>query len=140
MKTIVDFIEEFKAENNNSLIDNCMDILTGELNDMSIEDSKQWIADFQQNGCVSGMVGALIYYSDTCNFYEENKQGINSLLYETLEDTGLSMQEMFGDKFDKEDPLCIDDFNQNLLSWFAFEETVNRFNEYIENEEIEGEE
>ena len=139
MKTITDFIEEFKAENNNTLIDNCMDILAGELDGMSIEDATQWIEDLQQHGCVSGMVGALIYYSDTCKFYEENKQGINSLLYETLEDTGLSMQELFGNKFDKEDPLCIDDINQNLLSWFAFEEKVNHFNDYMENEATEDE-
>ena len=39
--------------------------------------------------------------------------------------TGLySPTELFGDKWDKEDPLAQDDFNQNLLAWFGFEETL----------------
>ena len=137
MKTITNFIEEFKTENDNELVNNCMDILTGELDSMTTEDATKWIEDLQQHGCISGMVGALVYYADSCKFYEDNKQDINSLLCEMLEDTGLSIQELFGDKFDKEDPLCINDINQNLLAWFAFEETVNRFNNYMENDETE---
>ena len=31
---------------------------------------------------------------------------------------------LFGEKWDKEDPLAQDDFNQNLLAWFGFEETL----------------
>lgn len=31
---------------------------------------------------------------------------------------------MFGDKWDEEDPLAQNTFNQNLLAWFGFEETL----------------
>lgn len=35
-----------------------------------------------------------------------------------------SPEEIFGDKWDKEDPLALSTMNQNLLAWFAFEETA----------------
>ena len=83
--------------------------------------------DILQHGCVSGTVGSLIYYSDTIKFYKEYKEDINELLYNTMEDTGLySMSELFGDKFDKEDPLCIEQMNQNLLAWFGYEEVARQ--------------
>ena len=73
----------------------------------------------------SGVVGELIYYSDTVRFYKQYRQEINALLYETMNGTGLyAPSELFGDKWDKEDPLAQDDFNQNLLAWFGFEETL----------------
>jgi hypothetical protein len=31
---------------------------------------------------------------------------------------------LFGDKWDKTDPLARDSGNQNLLAWFGFEETA----------------
>ena len=36
------------------------------------------------------------------------------------------MSELFGNKWDKEDPLGRDDYNQNLLAWFGFEETLRK--------------
>ena len=39
--------------------------------------------------------------------------------------TGLyAPSELFGDKWDKEDPLAQTTCNQNLLAWFGFEETL----------------
>ena len=73
------------------------------------------LEDILEHGCVSGTVGSLVYYNDTMAFYEKHKEDINELLYESLEDTGLSIQELFGNNFDKEDPLCIERMNQNLL-------------------------
>ena len=76
-------------------------------------------------GCQSGVVGELIYYSDTVRFYKQYRQEINALLYGTMSETGLyAPSELFGDKWDKEDPLAQDDYNQNLLAWFGFEETL----------------
>jgi len=85
-----------------------------------------------RHGCQSGMVSGLIYYSDTCKFYQDHKEGINAILYETLESTGLSVSELFGEKWSNDDPLALDTYNQNLLAWFSFEETVRQI---IENEE-----
>ena len=82
------------------------------------------IRDLLNNGCVSGMVSHLITWSETAEFYSEHKEEIDKLLYESLEITGLSVSELFGNKWDKEDPLANEGNNQNLLAWFGFEETV----------------
>lgn len=85
------------------------------------------LEDILQHGCISGTVGSLIYCSDTIKFYEEYKENINELLYQTMEETGLhSMEELFGNNFDKEDPLCIEQMNQNLLAWFGYEEVARQ--------------
>ena len=89
------------------------------------DDKKYIFTDVLHYGCQSGVVGELIYYSDTVRFYKQYRQEINALLYETMNGTGLyAPSELFGDKWDKEDPLAQDDYNQNLLAWFGFEETL----------------
>lgn len=83
------------------------------------------ITDVLEYGCVSGMVGHLIYYSDTTAYYDEHKEEINELLYNLLWGCGFkSPSELFGDKWDEEDPLCINTYNKNLMAWFGFEETM----------------
>lgn len=82
------------------------------------------IDELMSHGCQSGMVPGLIYYTDTTKFFEEHKAEINELLKDTLWSTGLGTAELFGDKWDTNDPLCMDTTNQNLLAWFGFEETV----------------
>lgn len=84
--------------------------------------------DLAHGGCQSGLIGELVYFSDTTKFYETHKEDINELLKETLEMFGsdASPSEVFGDKWDSEDPLAFDTINQNLLAWFAFEETAQR--------------
>jgi len=85
------------------------------------------LEELTQYGCQSGMVGSLIYYSDTVKFYEENQNEIDSMLAELMDDCGIkSPAELFGDKWDASDPFARDTNNQNLLAWFGFEETANR--------------
>jgi hypothetical protein len=95
--------------------------------DHGYDNEKQQLEDLLQHGCVSGMVGSLIYYGDTVKFYEDHKEEINGLLAEMCIDTGLSPAELFGDKWDNEDPLAQDTYNKNLLAWFGFEETAYRY-------------
>jgi len=84
-----------------------------------------YLEDLMQHGCQSGMVSGLIYYSDTLKFYKAHKKEIKALLVETLEQTGYTDPiGLFGDKWDKTDPFADDTNNQNLLAWFAFEETA----------------
>ncbi len=91
----------------------------------SYNDKTDIFKDVLYHGCQSGTVGFLIYYSDTVQFYKRYKTEIDTLLYELMEDTGLhAPSELFGDKWDKEDPLANDVYNQNLLAWFGFEETM----------------
>ena len=78
--------------------------------------------DVLHYGCQSGVVGELIYYSDTVRFYKQYRQEINELLYRLMEEmSSYAPSDLFGDKWDKEDPLAQDDYNQNLLAWFGFE-------------------
>ena len=91
------------------------------------DEKRHIFTDVLDYGCQSGVVGELIYYCDTVRFYKQYKGEIDALLYQTMQDTGLySPSELFGDKWDKEDPLANYDFNQNLLAWFGFEETLRK--------------
>ena len=88
-------------------------------------DKKNIFTDVLHYGCQSGTVGFLIYYHDTIAFYKKYQDEINELLSETMSGSGLyDLSELFGDKWDKEDPLIRDCSNQNLLAWFGFEETL----------------
>ena len=100
-------------------------------------DKKHIFTDVLHYGCQSGVVGELIYYSDTVRFYKQYRQEINELLYDMMNETGLyAPSELFGDKWDKEDPVAQDTYNQNLLAWFGFEETLRNIGykfEQLEN-------
>ena len=81
--------------------------------------------DLFYGGCESGMVGDLIYYSDTIKFYKKHRKEIHDLLREAMEGTGAkSPSELFRDKWDPDDPLADETNNQNLLAWFGFEEAA----------------
>lgn len=83
--------------------------------------------DLEYGGCQSGMVGKLIYYTDTVRFYKKHHEEINSMLKDFMQDMGADgPQGLFGEKWDKDDPLAQDTLNQNLLAWFGFEETARR--------------
>ena len=98
-------------------------IITNEASDY--DSLEAWLSDLLNHGCVSGMVGALTYYCDTLAFASNNAEDINELLSNQLSMFGMSSPaELFGDKWDKEDNLCLDTTNRNLLAWFAFEETA----------------
>lgn len=85
--------------------------------------------DLMYGGCQSGMVGSLIYYRDTLAFYRRHQREIDGLLAELVDDTGKQPSALFGDKWDKSDPLARDTQNQNLLAWFGFEETARHLME-----------
>lgn len=82
------------------------------------------LGDLSYGGCQSGFVSHLINYTDTEKFYEEHQKEIDNMLQELCSDCGCTPQGLFGDKWDKEDPLARDVYNKNLLAWFGFEETA----------------
>lgn len=100
-------------------------------------DKKNIFTDVLYHGCQSGIVGDLINYTDTVHFYKQYRNEINELLYDAMNSTGLySPSDLFGEKWDKEDPLAQNDFNRNLLAWFGFEETLRKIGvsfEQLEN-------
>ncbi len=125
---INEFLEDLKGSNKltNHVIDYYMD-----REYESSDELLKSMEDLQQCGCISGMINELIYYDDTTKFFDKYKEEINELLSNLIDGTGLSMQELFGDKFDNDDPLIVDYNNKNLLAWFGFEETVNNLYECI---------
>ena len=90
--------------------------------------------DVLKYGCQSGCVGHLIYYCDTTKYYAKHKAEINKLLYEALWECGANNpKDLFGDKWDLDDPLALDTYNQNLLAWFGFEETMRKIADEFED-------
>ena len=131
---IEEFLENLKG--NNRLKNHVIDYYIDESkNYNSIEDLLESMNNLLQYGCVSGMIGELIYYKDTVEFFENYKEEINDLLADYVDATGLSVEDLFGEKFDKDDPLVMSINNKNLLAWFGFEEIVGNLYETI-NENI----
>lgn len=97
------------------------------------DDKKNIFTDVLDYGCQSGTVGFLIWYSDTVKFYKQYKDEIDELLYEVMSGTGIySPKELFGKRWDEEDPLGNSDYNMNLLAWFGFEETLRNIGQHFE--------
>lgn len=83
------------------------------------------LTDLMKGGCQSGMVSELISYSDTVKFYKRHRDEIAAILSISIEEMGVSgVVDLFGDKWDKTDPLSLEHSNQNLLAWYGFEETA----------------
>jgi len=85
-----------------------------------------FIDDLRKGGCQSGMISELIYYTDTVKFYKRYANDIDVLLSSACDDAGCTPSGLFGKAWDNCDPLARDTQNQNLLAWFAFEETAFR--------------
>ncbi len=118
---IKEILENLKS--NNRLTNRVLDYYIDESDNYNADDMLQRMEELQKYGCVSGMINELIYYDDTTKFFDEYVDEINDTLSEVMENTGCSMEELFGDKFDKSDPLITGCYNKNLLAWFVFEET-----------------
>ena len=73
---------------------------------------KYFFEDLQTNGCISGMITSLIYYSDTHNFFNTHYSEIEDLRYE--------YEEMTGCKLEPQGDLM------NWYAWFSFEEVARK--------------
>lgn len=123
MKLTLTNIKELKRSSDSPLTKRVCNYVIDRWSDYT--DKKNIFTDVLNHGCQSGIVSELIYYTDTVRFYQQYKEEINGLLYDAMNGTGLySPSELFGSKWDKEDPLAQDTYNQNLLAWFGFEETL----------------
>lgn len=75
------------------------------------EKAEDFFSDLSSHGCISGMIGGLIYYADTYKFFDDNYEDIMDLVHE-LNDQGLEIN------------LETNDGNiKNNGAWLAFEET-----------------
>jgi len=89
-------------------------------------DAAAFLRDLSSHGCSSGMVGDLIYYTDTIPFFKRHKKEILALAKEQASDYGMSVGQVLEglNGWDKDDPLAEEETNQNLLAWYGFEETA----------------
>lgn len=125
MKLTLQNIKELKKNSSSPLYKRVCNYVISEWS--NYDDKTNIFKDVLHYGCQSGMVGFLIYYSDTVRFYKQYREEIDNLLYEEMEGCGFdSPTDLFGSKRDKEDPLGRDCYNQNLLAWFGFEETLRK--------------
>ena len=115
------------VRNGDDLINYVIDYYIENYKNSTIEELILAMENLMQYGCISGMIPNLIYYEDTTNFYNKYKSRIN----EMISNIGIPMEEIFGDRFDEEDPLVLDITNKNLLAWFGFEETTSQIYEQI---------
>ena len=121
MKLTKQKIKDFKKQSDNALTKYVCGYI---LNHTDGENVQKTIENILNYGCASGIVDELIYYSDTLKFYKKFQNEIVSILNECIDGCGCSAAELFGDKWDKMDPLAVEEHNQNLLAWFGFEETI----------------
>jgi hypothetical protein len=88
------------------------------------------LAEVCEHGCLSGIVGHLIYYTDTIKFYEQFQKEIWELAIEEADSQGGNVFTMLGNcnhgsPSDYETVV-------NFLAWFGFEETARRMTEQEE--------
>lgn len=83
------------------------------------------------HGCSTGVVGSLVYYSQTTAFFKKYQSEIEDLLVGCLADFGMSVDELFRE-WDSDDPFARGVNNQCLLAWFAYEEINNRLLSIVE--------
>ena len=76
--------------------------------------------DLMHGGCVSGIVGHLIYSRDCRTFLKRHRAEINAMLGGEIEEHGLSGPADLIRDWDKSDPLG-EDTNADRLAWFGFE-------------------
>ena len=131
MKLTLQNIKELKQNSDNALTKKVCNYVISNWQDY--DDKKSIFTDVLNYGCQSGVVGELIYYSDTMAFYEKYREEINELLSNLMNECGFyDLSSLFRDKWDKEDPLINDCTNQNLLAWFGFEETLRNIGQNFE--------
>jgi hypothetical protein len=88
------------------------------------------LREIVEHGCVSGCAGGLIYYSDTCAFYDQFCDELHDMLGDWIDEIG-------------ETPTFITDQLghangfKNALVWFAAEQYANEIIQTLECEAVD---
>lgn len=80
------------------------------------------VAEVVLHGCAGGVVSELIYYADSCAFYEKYKEEIWQRLWDSWSDLGGDSVLHFIATFNGADDVGSDDQFRNLLAWWACED------------------
>ena len=95
--------------NEYSFCDEVCDIFVDQIVGMVYEKIDDFFHDLTQSGCASGLIGALIYYSDTKDFYTRHMDDI--------EDYIVNLEDEFGDRISLDFP------RYNSAVWLVVEES-----------------
>ena len=118
MEMLLNVMEGLK-EDASSLRSEVLEILENHIEDCeNFEEVKNFMEDLRANGCVSGMIGELIYYSDTKKFFIENLDEIQDYLNDLIQ----------------EHVYYIDEFDYNEIVWVVFEAIANEYFYIMEDE------
>lgn len=97
-------LRALKKQSTNALEVYCIEDL------LEQENIQGYIEDLLQHGCISGMVSALIYYTDTREFFSKYMDEIDELKQEDEESTG--------------EPLKMGTPLYNWLAWYGYERMI----------------
>ena len=85
------------------------------------EDYRTLFDDIIYQGCISGIIPHLIYYSDTEKFFDKYSNEIFELYNDFNEETGYTLSTI----------------DKNSLAWFSYELIVsNLYDEIVEHEDL----
>lgn len=103
---IVDYLNEIIKTDPNSI----KAAVAKEAIDCRDEDVPTFLNDLMEYGCESGIVGSMIYYRDTHQFYDDHYNEIENIRYDLEENLG--------------EPLWVKGDLKNFFAWLAFEQTA----------------
>lgn len=129
MESLMNVMESLKEEESSNLRSEVLDILVNHIEDYeSFEEVRGFMEDLRQYGCSSGMIGELIYYTDTKKFFIDNIDEIQDYINTLVQEHVYSINEL--------------DINE--ISWIAFEAIANEFfytiEDKMDNIEVEEDE
>ena len=111
MEMLLNVMESLKIGDNNLRCE-VLDILVNHIEDCeNFEDVKSFMEDLRCYGCVSGMIGELISYSDTKKFFIENLDEIQDYLNDLIQEHLYSVNK----------------FDYNEIVWVVFETIANEY-------------
>jgi len=95
------------------------------------------VAEVVLHGCSGGIVSELIYYADSCAFYEKYKEEIWDRLYDSAQDCDEHQSCLhYVATFNGGCDVGSDDQFRNLLAWWACEDVCREIIAEKENETI----
>lgn len=119
MESLMNVMESLKQEESSNLRSEVLDILVNHIEEYeSFEEVRGFMEDLRQYGCSSGMIGEMIYFSDTKKFFIENIDEIQDYVNTLVQEHVYSINEL--------------DINE--ISWIVFEAIANEFFYTIEDE------
>ncbi len=125
---MINKIRKLKAETTNKLKVEVLNYIADTYK--TDEEIKGFVGDLLQHGCQSGMIGFLIYYTDTSKFFDKYENEIEELITENMESQGVETRPLFIEGLNGSAENLAQE--KNLLSWFAFEEMVRAINDELQ--------